>query len=115
VLTQAVLGFFGTAGVAKQDVNKSSITSPSGLRVRDVRLLPMEYLGGGWDVVGRGSGACEEYEKQHPEALVCHLFWGTWKSVWSYRPKLAYENCTIAFYSSQKLAELAQNSTSPGG
>lgn len=92
-LTQAMYNFFKQAGVGMMDFNESNITSSAGLRVKDVRVLPLEHLGGGWEVVGQKNGTCEDFGKRHANALVCHMFWGSWKSKWTLRPSHTYGSC----------------------
>lgn len=88
--------FFKEAGVGMEDFSESNITSPAGLRVEDVRVLPLEHLGGGWEVIEKKNGTCADFGKWHSYALVCHMFWGSWKQTWSLRPTLTHEGCNSA-------------------
>jgi hypothetical protein len=92
-LTQAMYDYFNSMGTDMRSVNSSTITSNAGLKVGDMRLLPLESLGGGWEVVNSRTG-CASYGNKYPNALVCHQFWGSWKPQWTLRPHLTYNNCT---------------------
>lgn len=110
-LTQAMYDFFKQAGVGMMDFSQSNFTSPEGVKVKDVRVLPQVHLGGGWEVVGKQFGACSDFGQRHPEALVCHMFWGSWKPGWQLQPSHSYGSCASVNRTEQGPTSPSPNST----
>lgn len=76
------------AGVDMSNVSEASVTSPEGLSAGGVRLLPVDYMSAGWEVaLARQQGrnyTCDGVGRDKPQALVCHMFHGSWRSSWRF-------------------------------
>eukprot|EP00775_Hariotina_reticulata_P010317 gene10317-10475_t len=88
-LTKAMYEYFHSMGSSLNDVAYKSVTSTGGLIAGDVRLLPVDSFASGWDVAkSRSKGGnltCEDMLQRHPSALVCHMYWGSWRSMWTFK------------------------------
>lgn len=87
-----------TVGVNMGTATYSNVTSPAGLLAGGVRLLPIEQMGSGWEVAeARKTGrnfTCDDLAREKPTALVCHMFWGSWRDSWSFGQQQTYgEEC----------------------
>jgi mannosyltransferase OCH1-like enzyme len=61
-------------------VNSTQADLQGGVLFGTVRAMPKFVLGTGWDTLDHNM-TCEEVKKTiRPEALICHQFFGTWKS-----------------------------------
>jgi hypothetical protein len=65
---------------AKWPVNSTQADLDGGVLFGTVRAMPKFVLGTGWDTLDHNM-TCEEVKQSiRPEALICHQFFGTWKS-----------------------------------
>jgi hypothetical protein len=82
-------------GVDMSNVTYSNVTSPAGLLAGGVRLLPIELMASGWEVAeARKQGrnyTCDDLARDKPTALVCHMFWGSWRDSWSFGQQQTYD------------------------
>lgn len=54
-----------------------------------VRLMPRNIMTMGWETA-ETKISCEEAQKLHPNAYICHQYFGTWKAAYKHRPSLTY-------------------------
>lgn len=97
-LTAAMYDFFDGIGFDLNKVTERDLKGKHGVVAGGVRVLPVVALSSGWEVaVARSKGArytCEQLGKATPQALVCHMFWGSWRSTWrTFKQKFTYDNC----------------------
>jgi hypothetical protein len=75
-------------------VTYTNVTSPAGLLAGGVRLLPIDYMGAGWEVAlarqKGGNYTCADLARDKPDALVCHMFWGSWRDTWGFGQQQTY-------------------------
>lgn len=93
-LTGAMYEYFSIIGM---DLNKFAQTATeTGVRAGGVRVLPHAAMGQGWEVaVARHNGqnyTCADVAHDS-QSLVCHLFWGSWRSNWRFKERMTYGNC----------------------
>lgn len=97
-LTTAMYEYFDSFGVDLNKFTEDDVKSESGVIAGQVRVLPVVSLSTGWEVAeARARGTrytCADVAAAKPQALVCHMFWGSWRTTWkTYKPILTYENC----------------------
>jgi mannosyltransferase OCH1-like enzyme len=96
-LTRAMYQYFQSVGSNLSSIVYENVTSEGGLIAGDVRVLPIDRFGSGWQVANaRSTGAnftCDQLLQHSPSALVCHMFWGSWRSKWSFRQQQTYGTC----------------------
>lgn len=99
-LTTAMYEYYDSIGF---DLNKAAkseadISGKQGLLAGGVRVLPVVALSSGWEVAdARSKGrqyTCADVARDKPQALVCHMFWGSWRSTWrTFKQKFTYDTC----------------------
>jgi alpha 1,6-mannosyltransferase len=97
-LTAAMYDYFEGLGFDLNKVTERDLKSKQGVVAGGVRVLPVVALSSGWEVAeARSKGArytCEQVGKAKPEALVCHMFWGSWRSTWrTFKQRFTYGSC----------------------
>jgi alpha 1,6-mannosyltransferase len=98
-LTVAMYQYFNSIGFDLNKLTAASFDSLQGVGAGGVRVLPIVALSTGWEVAyarSKGTGyTCADVARDKPEALVCHMFWGSWrKSVpWKFQQAFTYDNC----------------------
>jgi hypothetical protein len=96
-LTMAMYDFFDSIKFDLNGVAKDVLVGGEGVVAGGARVLPLVLLGSGWEVAeARSKGrqySCADLAKDKPQALVCHMFHGTWRAQWSFRQKYTYDNC----------------------
>jgi hypothetical protein len=65
---------------AKWPVNSTQADHEGGVLFGSVRAMPKFVFGTGWDTLDHNMTCEEVKEKIRPEALICHQFFGTWKT-----------------------------------
>eukprot|EP00879_Flechtneria_rotunda_P002422 GHRR01002619.1.p1 GENE.GHRR01002619.1~~GHRR01002619.1.p1 ORF type:complete len:352 (+),score=66.11 GHRR01002619.1:92-1147(+) len=93
-LTRAMYEYLLLYDKGIMSVSYENVTSPNGVLVGGVRVLPIDCMATGWELAdARGKGialSCEDVVKKVPDALVCHMFWGSWRSNWQFRQEFTY-------------------------
>lgn len=96
-LTSAMYEYFADIAVDVSNVTESDLGGQQGFMAGGVRVASVDTLSSGWQVAAARQGGrgynCSNIAVDHPEALVCHMFWGTWRSVWHFRQQKTYGNC----------------------
>lgn len=97
-LTTAMYEYFESVGVDLNNVTEADINSKEGVVAGGVRVLPVVSLSSGWEVAeARSKGlvhSCADVAAAKPQALVCHMFWGSWRSTWrTFKQGFTYDNC----------------------
>ncbi len=102
-LSRAMYEHFEEAsGIHPGDLSyDANVTSPAGLLVDAVRVLPMPAMAGSWQVAAARSRdpaasnitSCDDVARAHPEALLCHMYHGTWRRSWSFPAARTYTDC----------------------
>jgi hypothetical protein len=78
---------------AKWPVNSTQADLEGGVLFGSVRAMPKFVLGTGWDTLDLNMTCEEVKEKVRPEALICHQFFGTWKT----RPEKQLQSRTFTY------------------
>lgn len=85
-LTTAMYEYFSGLGVDLNKFTEAEINSEQGVAAGGVRVLPVVALSSGWEVAEARSQqqayTCADVAAAKPQALVCHMFWGSWRSSW---------------------------------
>lgn len=98
-LTTAMYEYFESVGL---DLNKVPVAelegSKGGVIAGGVRVLPTIALSSDWKVAdARAKGVkytCADVAAAKPQALVCHMFWGSWRTSWrTFKQRFTYEGC----------------------
>lgn len=97
-LTEALYEYFATAGADLNSVTEGDLNGDHGVIAGGVRVLPYTAFSTGWEVaVARSKGGkytCADNALAHPQALVCHMFWGSWRSTWqAWKQHHTYHEC----------------------
>lgn len=105
---------------AKWPVNSTQADAQHGVLFGTVRAMPKFVLGTGWDTLDHNM-TCEEVKQLiRPEALICHQFFGTWKT----KPEkqlrartFTYGDCNkpLSADTAGEVADAAQVGTADGG
>lgn len=88
-LTAAIAAYATQRGAAWPPNGQEGKTNWTGNLVGQVRIMPTEVMAMGWRAIERRT-SCEEALKHEPEAYVCHQYFGSWKTHYSFRPTLTY-------------------------
>lgn len=94
----ALYEHFKASGLDLTNVTESDLNGRQGVIAGGVRVLPMTALSTGWRVaLARSKGekySCADVAAANPQALVCHMFWGSWRSTWQqFNQHFSYEDC----------------------
>lgn len=97
-LTTAMYEYFDSIGFDLNNVTQAGLTGSQGVLAGGVRVLPVVALSSGWEVAdARSKGdkyTCADVRAEKPQALVCHMFWGSWRSTWkTFKQQFTYDNC----------------------
>jgi hypothetical protein len=96
-LTAAMYHYFQDIGMDLKNVTLADLDGEQGLLAGGVRVASVETLSSGWQVADarqkHRAYNCSNIAVDHPEALVCHQFWGTWRTTWHFRQRKSYGNC----------------------
>jgi hypothetical protein len=97
-LTTAMYDYFDSIKFDLNNVTEAELEADKGVLAGGVRVLPQVAMGSGWDVaVARSKGqvfSCADLAKAKPQALVCHMFFGSWRTTWGpFKPKHTYDTC----------------------
>jgi mannosyltransferase OCH1-like enzyme len=97
-LTTAMYDYFDSIKFDLNNVTQADINGEKGVLAGGVRVLPVVALSSGWEVAAARSKAqaltCADVAKNKPQALVCHMFFGSWPTSWGlYTPKRTYDTC----------------------
>lgn len=90
--TSAIEAYAHRVG-AKWPVNSTQADQEGGVLFGSVRAMPKFVLGTGWDTLDHNMTCQEVKEKIRPEALICHQFFGTWKT----RPEKQLQSRTFTY------------------
>lgn len=97
-LKTAMYEFFNSVpGFDLDSLSEADFSSSDGVLAGGVRVMPVVALSSAWEVAAarqRGQKyTCADVRVNKPAALVCHMFWGSWRSHWGFRPRMTYNNC----------------------
>lgn len=97
-VTTAMYEYLESVGLDLNKVSEADLTGSGGVIAGGVRVLPGVALSTGWEVAdARSKGlkyTCADAAAAKPQALVCHMFWGSWRSTWrTFKQRFTYENC----------------------
>ena len=93
LVSEAADAYFQRRGRSLASLTRAEVDGEPGVRVGSVRVLPQEAWGLGAETL-HGGTSCEALGKLHPRALVCHQYWGTWKSSGVMAKQRTYPPCT---------------------
>jgi hypothetical protein len=96
-LTAAMYHYFQSIGFDLNNVTEADVNSQQGVVAGSVRILP-GASSTGWVIAEARARhknlTCADLMATKPDALVCHLFWGTWRSNWQvFKQDFTYDNC----------------------
>jgi hypothetical protein len=92
LVSEAADAYFQRRGRSLASLTRAEVDGEPGVRVGSVRVLPHEAWGLGAATL-HGGTSCEALGKLHPRALVCHQYWGTWKSTGLKAKQRTYPPC----------------------
>jgi hypothetical protein len=94
-LTTALYVYFDSIDYDLNTVKEADFNGEMGVLAGGVRVLPEVALGSGWEVAeGRHRGVtCADIARSKPDALVCHMYWGTWRATWPHAQIKTYRDC----------------------
>lgn len=96
-LTAAMYDYFDDIGVDISNVTEADLGGKQGFKAGGVQIASVDTLSSGWDVAAarqsRKDYNCQDVAADRPEALVCHMFWGSWRSNWQFGQHKTYDNC----------------------
>jgi len=96
-LTAAMYQYFEGLDINLNNYSEADVNSGQGLAAGGVRILP-GATSTGWVVAEARAKhqklTCADLLATKPDALVCHLFWGTWRSNWqAFKEDFTFDNC----------------------
>lgn len=96
-LSWAMYEYFAQIGQDMSSVGDGTLSSAGGCVAGGVRVLPVQNMASGWEVAeARKSGlnfTCDDLGKKVPDAYVCHMYFGSWRSQWHFRVHDTAESC----------------------
>eukprot|EP00878_Enallax_costatus_P004173 GHUV01004402.1.p1 GENE.GHUV01004402.1~~GHUV01004402.1.p1 ORF type:complete len:472 (+),score=66.76 GHUV01004402.1:83-1498(+) len=96
-LSWAMYEYFKSVGQNMTGITDKVVSSGQGFMAGGVRVLPIANMGSGWEVAeARRKGekfTCEDVAKKVPNAYVCHMFMGSWRTDWAYKGNAAIDEC----------------------
>lgn len=96
-LSVALYEHFASLGVDLNKFSEADAGRKAGIIAGGARILPVVALASGWELAQARQAqtpySCEDVAREKPGALVCHMFWGSWRSRWSFKQEMTYGNC----------------------